>query len=81
MINQLSGNPVVLHFACAPMIPEHLEQCLRYVLNNHKIYADPYDLALDYGKYGTTKFFPLWILADAIANDVRFKAFLKEDDK
>lgn len=61
----------------ATTIPQRLEECLDFVRNKQKIYADAHDMALDYGKYGTTKFFSVWMLVDAIDNDERFRSFLK----
>jgi len=54
-----------------------IEECLMYVRNKDKTYADIHDMALDYGKYGTNKFFPFSQLVQLIESDNRFERYLK----
>jgi hypothetical protein len=57
-------------------IGQRLEECLIYARNKEKTYTDAHDLALDYGKYGTSKFFPLPLLVGLVRKDERFKPYL-----
>lgn len=61
---------------CANAINTRLEECLIYVRNKYKLYTDTHDLALDFGKYGTRKFFPLPLLIGLIEEDERFSPYL-----
>jgi hypothetical protein len=56
-----------------------LEECLIYVRYKKRIYDTVHDLALDYGKHGTRKFFPLPMLEGLISQDDRFTPYYLVD--
>ncbi len=57
----------------------HKEGCLQYAKRkSYIIYDNPTQLALDYGKYGTDKFFPLSQLAYEIKQDARFEQHIRQ---
>lgn len=61
----------------ASMINVRVEECLSWVKWQPKGYLNHERLALDFGKRGTDKFFPLSLLVHHISIDKRFDKFLK----
>lgn len=63
----------------AQSIRLHRENCLQYVRGRKSIYyPSALALAMDYGRNGTLKFFPLSQLAFVINADERFNAYVKK---
>lgn len=62
--------------ACA--VPTHIDNCLVWLHRNmsNKLYATPAGLALDYGRRGTRRFFPLSIFLEYMKADERFDQFM-----
>ena len=62
--------------ACA--VPQLIELCLIWLNNkSFKTYNSFEALAVDYGKNGTIKFFPLSLMAEMLSADERFNKFIK----
>lgn len=56
----------------------HRELCLEYARRQRNVfYPSAVSLAMDYGRHGTQRFFPLSQLAEEIANDDRFKGHVR----
>ena len=59
----------------------HRELCLEYVRRQKTVfYPSAVSLAMDYGRHGTERFFPLSQLANEIERDARFKGFVRSKD-
>lgn len=53
-----------------------VEMCHVWARNNKMKYTSYEELALDFGKRGTKRFFPLSVMTKMISNDYRFEMFL-----
>lgn len=64
-----------------PNIALHRELCLEYARKQRNVfYPSATMLALDYGRNGTTRFFPLSQLTHEITKDDRFKGHIRSKE-
>lgn len=60
-------------------VPVHLENCLMWLKCHRRFfkYSSYKDMLLDYGKNGTDRFFPMSLLEEYVAKDIRYNEYLK----